>query len=163
MTSGSKVCTSNQVGDKLVATVNSPITGTNGAVIPAGSSVVLEVASVNPGDDSNGASINFRVRAVVVNDKQYPVTGDVLTLGTLDKVKVDNPDPNADKKKVIGGAIVGGILGQLIGHSTKGTVVGAAAGAVAGVAASKATQKYQGCLPQGSPLRLTINSPITMS
>jgi hypothetical protein len=162
LTSGSKVCTTNLPGDKFVATVNNAITGSNGAVIPAGSSVVLEVASVNPGQNGD-PQITLRVRAIVVNDKTYDVTADVVPEATLVKSKVENADPNADKKKVIGGAIAGAILGQMIGHNTKGTVIGAATGAAAGAAAAKVSEKWQGCLPAGSPLRLTLNQSLVMS
>ena len=51
LTNGSKVCTSNVPGDKIVATLNESVTGSNGAVIPSGSTVVLEVASTTPGEN----------------------------------------------------------------------------------------------------------------
>ncbi len=164
LTSGSKVCTNtNLPGDKLVATVNESVTGANGAVIPAGSNVVLEVASVNPGDNGQAAQITFRVRAVVVNDRTYDAAGNVEPLAPLDRAKVANVDPNADKKKVIGGAIAGAILGQMIGHNTKGTVIGAAAGAAAGAAVAKSGEKWEACLPAGAPMRITLSQPIVMS
>ncbi|MGH9886236.1 MAG: hypothetical protein ACREBE_11950, partial [bacterium] len=72
LTSGAKVCTaSNMVGDKLVATLNSPLAGSRGTELPAGSTVVLEVASVRSGDNPDSAAITFRVRSIVVNDKTY--------------------------------------------------------------------------------------------
>jgi hypothetical protein len=162
LTSGSKVCTStNLPGDKLVATVNETITGSNGAVIPAGSTVVLEVASVTTGDNADGAQIAFRVRSVVVNDKTYNVSAEVAPTTPLEKSKMG--DPNADKKKVIGGAIAGALIGQMIGHNTKGTVIGAATGAAAGAVASRGGQKLEGCLPSGAGLKLTLNSGLVMS
>jgi hypothetical protein len=163
LTSGTKVCTStNLPGDKLVATVNEPITGSNGAVIPAGSAVVLEVASVSKGDDANGPQITFRVRSVVVNDKTYTVAANVVPLGAFDKTKVAGTDPNAEKKKVIGGAIAGAILGQILGHDTKGTVIGAAAGAAGGAVLAKRGEQWEACLPAGSAMRLTLSAPIVM-
>lgn len=165
MTSGSKVCTTtNQPGDKLVATVNNSVTGLNGGMIPAGSSVVLEVAAVTPGQDPQSAKILFRVRSVIINDKTYSVDGNVVLLAPLDKSKVAGADPNADKKKVIGGAIAGAILGQMIGHSTKGTVIGAAAGAATGAAVAHGSggDTWQACLPSGAPLQLTLNSPLVL-
>ena len=163
LTSGSKVCTStNLPGDKLVATLNNAVTGTNGAVIPAGSNVVLEVASASAGQNGQAPQIGFRIRAIVVNDQTYAVSGSVITLDSLQRTKVAAVDPNADKKKVIGGAIAGAILGQMIGHSTKGTVIGAAAGAAAGAAISKSGEKWEGCLPAGAALRVTLNEPIVM-
>jgi hypothetical protein len=164
LTSGAKVCTStNLPGDKIVATVNEPVTGTNGAIIPAGSTVVLEVASINAGSTADSTAIEFRVRSLVVNDKMYTVAANVSTGGQIEKTKVANSDPNADKKKVIGGAIAGALLGQLIGHNTKGTIIGAAAGAATGAVVSKAGEKWEGCLPAGAPLRLTLTGALVMT
>lgn len=164
LTSGSKVCSAtNLPGDKLVATLNEAVSGTNGAVIPAGSTVVLEVTSVTAGENAEAAQVAFRVRSVVVNDKTYNVDAAVTPMAPLEKSKVADTDPNADKKKVIGGAIAGAILGQMIGHNTKGTVIGAAAGAAAGAAVAKSGEKWQACLPAGAPLRLTLNAPLVIS
>ena len=160
MTSGGRVCTeTNRPGDKIVATIDSPVSGTNGALIPAGSKVVLEVASVTPGDQ---AHIDFRVRGLYVNDSLYPATGTVSPTTPLERVKVANSDANADKKKVIGGAIAGAILGQIIGHNTKGTVIGAATGAAAGAVAAKAGEKYENCLPAGASLHMTLGQSVAM-
>src|SRR5262245_2221125 len=115
LTSTSKICTSNMVGDKLAATLDEPIMGSHGAELPVGSTVVLEVASVQSGDKAENAQITFRVRSIVVNDKTYTVSADALPTSALDRTKVQGSDPNADKKKVIGGAIAGAILGQMIG------------------------------------------------
>jgi hypothetical protein len=161
LTSGSKICTTALPGEKFVATLNNEVTGANGAMLPTGATAVIEVASAS-GTDEN-ATINFRVRAIVVGDKSYPVDAEVQPEASLVRTKVQGADPNADKKKVIGGAIVGGLLGQLIGHNTKGTVIGAAAGAATGAAVAKATEKYESCLPAGAQFRVTLNSPLVMS
>lgn len=162
MTSGSKICTSALPGDKFVATLNSGVTGENGASLPAGASAVIEVASTSGTDDN--PVINFRLKSIVVGDKTYPVSSaDVQPEAALERTKVQNADRNADKKKVIGGAIAGAILGQMIGHNTKGTVIGAAAGAATGAAVAKAGEKFEGCLPAGSQFRVTLNSALVMS
>ena len=163
LTSASKVCTGTSLpGDKLVATVNEAVTGSNGAVIPAGSSVVLEVASVTPGENGAPAQMTFRVRSIVVNDKNYTVAAEVTPLAPFEKSKVAG-DPNAEKKKVIGGALAGALIGQMIGHNTKGTIIGAAAGAATGAAVSRSSEKWEGCLPAGAPMRLTLSSTLTLS
>lgn len=163
LTTGSKVCTSSNLpGDKIVATLNNAVTGTNGAVIPAGANVVLEVASASAGQNGASPQITFRLRSIVVNDQTYTVSGNVTTLDSLQRTKVAGADPNADKKKVIGGAIAGAILGQIIGHNTKGTVIGAAAGAAAGAAVAKSGEKWEGCLPAGAALRVSLTEPIVM-
>ncbi|MEP6494647.1 MAG: YMGG-like glycine zipper-containing protein [bacterium] len=165
LTSGSKVCSStNLPGDKLVATLTSDVTGTNGAVIPSGSTVVLEVASTAPGESAETAQLGLRVRSIIVNDKTYTVDATITPTTPLEKTKIPDADPNAAKKKVIGGAIAGAILGQLIGHNTKGTVIGAAAGAATGAAVAKSGgEKWQACLPAGASLRLTLNAPLVIS
>ncbi|MFL5608791.1 MAG: glycine zipper 2TM domain-containing protein, partial [Gemmatimonadaceae bacterium] len=67
-----------------------------------------------------------------------------------------------DRTKVIGGAVAGAVLGQIFGRSTKATVIGAAAGAAAGTAAAHATRSSDACLPQGSPLRLTLSRDLVV-
>jgi hypothetical protein len=162
LTAGSKVCTtSNQPGDKLVATLNSPLTGTNGKEIPAGSTVVLEVTSAAAGQSSDSVTIAFRVRSIVVNDKTYTVDASVVPMSSLDKTKVASG--TSDTKKVAGGAIAGAILGQIIGHNTKGTLIGAAAGAAAGAAVAKSGEKWEACLPAGGQLRLKLNAPLIIT
>lgn len=164
MTSGSKICTnSNLPGDKLTATLNTALTGSNGAVIPAGSTVVLELASATPGKDGKSPELTFRVRSIVVNDKTYDVQAEASPLDALQQTKVANSDPNAEKKKVVGGAIAGAILGQIIGHNTKGTLIGAAAGAATGAAVSRGTEKYEACLPAGAAMRLKLDAPLIIS
>jgi hypothetical protein len=157
------VCSpSNRPGDKIVATVNSPVTGSNGALIPAGSKVVLEVASVTPGQSAETSEIVFHVRALYVGDKSYSVEGRVSPASDLEKVKIAG-DPGADKKKVVGGAIAGAVLGQILGRSTKSTVIGAATGAAAGAVAAKAGERSEGCMREGSVLRLTLGEAVVMN
>ena len=80
---------------------------------------------------------------------------------TLPTLGTDGVGGN-DRTKVIGGAVAGAILGRILGKSTKATVIGAAAGAAAGTAAARASQGSEACLPQGSPLRLTITRDIVV-
>ena len=160
MTTNARVCTNNLlVGDKFTATVTSGTIGSNGAAIPAGSTVVLEVASVDRADPVEASRIEFRVRAIDVNGAPQPAAGDVATLGTMEKVQESSGN---DRNKVIGGAVAGAVLGKIFGKSTKATVIGAAAGAAAGTAAARASQSSHACLPEGSPLRLTLTRDIVV-
>lgn len=164
VSTGSAVCTRNLPGDKLVATLSQSVTGDDGAMLPAGSKVVLEVASVEKGDGSgNGARIDFRVRAVDDGSRSYPAAADGSATGPFEKTAIAGKK-GGDAKKVIGGAIAGAILGQMIGKDTKGTVIGAAAGAAAGTVAAKAGSgsRTDSCLPSGSVVRLTLREPIVM-
>lgn len=153
----SRVCTGTaRPGDKLVARLASAVTGTNGAVFPAGSQAVIEVAQVSTEGENSG--IAFRVKSIIVGSETYPASGDVVPTGGVERQRVEGG--TSDKKKVIGGAVAGAILGQILGHSTKGTVIGAAAGAAAGTVAAKAGAKYEACLPAGAPLRATLSQNV---
>ena len=138
----------------MVAQTAHSVTGANGVVFPAGSTVVLEVATVTPGNNADEATITFRVKSITANDVTYPIAGEVVPTGTLEKRRVDSG--GSDKKKVIGGAIIGAVIGRVAGGDTRGAVIGAAAGAAAGTAAARASGRYETCVPAGAPLRLTV-------
>lgn len=160
MTTNAKVCAASALaGDKYTATVSEPTVGSNGAVIPAGATVVIEVASVDRADPIEQSRIQFRVRSLDVNGSSRSVDGTVATLGPLEKVQVASGN---DRKKVIGGAVAGAVLGRIFGGNTKSTVIGAAAGAAAGTAAAHATRSSDACLPVGSALRLTLSREIVV-
>lgn len=159
MTTNGHTCTSALVGDKFTATVSSTVTGSNGAVIPAGSTVVLEVTSVERADPIQASRIRFHVRAIDVSGESRPGEGDVATLGQMETVRVSG---GSDRTKVVGGAIAGAVLGRVLGGGTKGTVIGAAAGAAAGSAAGKRSQGTEACLPEGSALQLTLSREIVV-
>ena len=160
MSTSSRVCTGTLLpGDKLTATVTNGVAGSNGAAIPAGATVVLEVASVDRADPIEASRIQFRVRSVDVNGEPYPVSGDVANLGSMEKVQEGGGN---DKTKIIGGAVAGAVLGRIFGGGTKGTVIGAAAGAAAGTIASRNSGTTNACLPGGSPLRLTVSRDIVV-
>jgi len=161
ISTGTEVCTTNLPGDKIVATLDHAVTGENGAYLPAGTTVVLEVASVTPGDRPESAQISLRVRSIVINDEAISVPATVSVQSDLERRA--RADGGSDKKKVIGGAIAGAIIGQVIGRDTRGTVIGAAAGTAAGAAAAAATRKYDACLPAGSQVRVTTSQQITLS
>ena len=141
MNSNARVCTADLlVGDKFTATVSSGTVGSNGAAIPAGSTVVLEVASVDRSDPIESSRITFRVRSVDVNGEPQPVAGDVAVLAPMDKVQSSSGN---DRNKVIGGAVAGAVLGRIFGKSTKATVIGAAAG-VFGIAGGRIADSLLG-------------------
>ena len=158
----SPVCTSNLPGDKIVATLTQPVTGENGAYLPAGTTVVLEVASVTPGETPEAAQISLRVRSIDINEQATPVEADVTIASAMERREVPR-NANADRKKVVGGAIAGAVIGQIMGRDAKSTVIGAAAGAAAGTAAAVASRKYDACLPAGGSVRVTTTRQIALS
>jgi hypothetical protein len=160
MTLNDRPCTTALVGDKFTATVASTTVGTNGAVIPAGTTVVLEVTSVDRADPIEASRIHFHVRAIDVNGESYPGEGEVATLSQMETERVSSG--GSDRTKVVGGAVAGAVLGRILGKSTKATVIGAAAGAAAGGAAGRRSQSTQACLAAGSSLQLTLSREIVM-
>jgi hypothetical protein len=161
LASTSKVCTNtNKVGDRFVATLTEPVTGSNGATIPAGAKAVIEVTKLKRSENANdNIEMGFAVRTIEFNGNTYNVDADV-TSASVDRVR--NSTKGNDAKKVIGGAVIGAVVGQVIGKDAKGTVIGAATGAAAGTAAAAATANYEGCVNDGGRIVITLTSPLTI-
>ena len=157
LASGSKVCTNtNHVGDRFSASVTNAVTGSNGAVIPAGATATVEVTDLKRSENANdNVVMGFRVVSVNFGGHTYPVSA---TTSYADVSKVKNQPKGKDVQKVVGGAAIGAIAGQILGHSTKATVIGGAVGAAAGAGAAAATANYEGCVNSGSRITATLNS-----
>jgi hypothetical protein len=157
LTSGSKICTNtSKVGEHFTATVTNAITGSNGAVIPAGATADVEVTELKRSENANdNVVMGFRVTSVRFGGHTYPVSA---TTSYAEVNKVRNQPRNKDIQKVIGGAAIGAIAGQILGKSTKATVIGAAAGGAAGAATAAATANYEGCVNPGGKITATLNS-----
>jgi hypothetical protein len=136
--SDARVCTNTyQPGQTFTATVANAVTGSNGATIPAGSTVTLEVTSLKHSENVNDKiAMEFAVKSVNVGGHTYAVNGSVAD-AQIDRVR--STSKGDDTKKVVGGAVLGAIAGQILGRSTKSTVIGAAAGAAAGAGAVRTT------------------------
>ena len=160
--SGQRVCTNtNTVGDRITATLAEPVTGSNGVVIPSGSTAVLEVTSLGrSGQAGENMNIGLVVRSISYGGRTYPVNGQIVSAG-VEKVKASD---NNDAGKVAGGAIVGAILGRILsGRSkTQGTIIGAAGGAAAGAVLAHQTEKYDACLPVGGRIVVRLDSPMSV-
>ena len=161
LASGAKVCTNtNKVGDRFSATLNEAVTGSNGAVIPAGATAVIEVTKLKRSENANdNIEMGFAVRTISFGGTTYNVDADVQT-AAVDRVRASTK--GNDAKKVAGGAVIGAVLGQVIGKDTKGTVIGAAAGAAAGTAAAATTANYEGCVNEGGRIVIKLTSPLSI-
>lgn len=159
---GQRVCTNtNTVGDRITATLADAVTGSNGVVIPAGATAVLEVTSLQrSGQAGENMSVGLVVRSVMYEGKSYPVDGQIVDAQT-EKVRSQS---GSDAGKVLGGAAVGAILGRVLGgHSkTKGTIIGAAGGAAAGAILANQTAKYDACIPSGGRVTVRLDSPMSV-
>lgn len=158
LASGEKICTNtSRVGERFTARVSESISGSNGAVIPAGATATVEVTELKRSENVNdNVVMGFRVVSVSFGGKTYPVSA---TTSYAQVNKVRNQPKNKDIQKVVGGAAIGAIAGQILGKSTKATVIGAAAGGAAGAATAAATANYEGCVNSGGRITATLNSP----
>src|SRR5215213_3856800 len=77
--SNSRVCTNTYtVGQTFSATVANSVEGSNGASIPSGATVTLEVTQLKRSENANDKIImEFAVRSVSFGGKTYPVSGTV--------------------------------------------------------------------------------------
>ena len=158
----SQLCTNtHKVGDKMSATVNEAVAGSNGVSIPAGATVVLTVTKINRSENANDPiEMEFSVDAVEFGGRTYAINGSVSGMNVE---RVRNQPKSSDVKKVLGGAAAGAIIGQVAGKSTKSTVIGAAAGAAAGAGVAAATANYEGCVRAGNNFVVTLSSGLTLS
>jgi hypothetical protein len=159
LTSNSRVCTNTYtVGQTFSATVANTVTGTNGASIPSGATVTLEVTQLKRSENANDKIImEFAVRSVAFGGRTYPVTG---TVANADVERVRNQPKSKDAQKVAAGAAIGAIAGQILGKNTKSTIIGGAVGAAAGAGAASATANYEGCVPDGGSIAVNLTAPL---
>ena len=160
--SADKVCTNtNKVGDRFIATLNESVSGSDGAVIPAGAAVTIELTTLKRSENSNDQiQMGFRVVNISFDGRTYALDGDVQT---ADITRVRASSGGNDAKKVIGGAVAGAVIGQILGKKSKSTIIGAAAGAAAGGAAAAATANYEGCVNAGGRIAVKLNAPVTVA
>lgn len=157
-----KVCTNtHKVGDRFTATLDEAVTGANGAVIPAGAKVTIEITELHKSENVNDKIVmGFRVVSLAIGDRNYYPEADVVS-AEIDRVRASTTGDDA--KKVLGGAVAGAIIGQIIGKDRKGTLIGAAAGAAAGAGAAAATADYDGCVDTGSAITVRLTGPLTVA
>ncbi len=157
LASGTKICTNtSRVGERFNATLTQSVSGSNGAVIPAGATATIEITELKRSENVNdNVVMGFRVVSVSFGGKTYPVSA---TTSYAQVNKVRNQPQSKDIQKVVGGAAIGAIAGQILGKSTKATVIGAAAGGAAGAGAAAATANYEGCVNSGGRITATLNS-----
>jgi hypothetical protein len=162
LASSRTICTNtNHVGDRFTASVTNAVTGSNGAVIPAGATATVEVTELKRSENArDNVVMGFRVVSVSYGGHTYPVSA---TTASAEVTKVKNQPKSKDVQKVVGGAAIGAIAGQILGKSTKATVIGAAAGGAAGAAAAAATSNYEGCVNSGGRITATLNAPATVT
>lgn len=159
LTSDARVCTNtNSVGQTITGTVAQSVAGSNGATIPAGAKVALEITKLKRSENAkDNIEMDFRVKSVTFGGHTYPVTASVAS-AQVDRVK--NQPGSKDAQKVATGAAVGAVVGQILGHSTKSTIIGGAVGAAAGAGAAATTSNYEGCVPAGGNISIKLDNSV---
>jgi hypothetical protein len=159
LSSASRICTNtNKVGQTVTATTRESVTGSNGAVIPAGATVSLEITELKRSENvKDKISMGFAVRSISFGGHTYPVSATVAD-AQVDRVR--NESKGKDAQKVATGTAVGAAIGQILGHNTKSTVIGGAIGAAAGAGAAATTANYEGCVPEGGKITISLSSPV---
>jgi hypothetical protein len=157
--SNARVCTNTyKVGQTFTASLANAVSGSNGATIPAGANLTLEVTQLKRSENVNDKIVmEFAVKSVSFGGRTYAVNAEVAS---ADVQRVRNQPKDKDVQKVVGGAVIGAIAGQILGKNTKSTVVGAAAGAAAGAGAAAATANYEGCVPDGGGIVVNLSAPL---
>ncbi|HUF65401.1 MAG TPA: hypothetical protein VMM17_05435 [Gemmatimonadaceae bacterium] len=157
LSSGSRICTNtHRVGQTFTATVSNTVTGSNGAAIPAGATATVEITSLSRSENVNDPiDVGLRVRSVTFGGRTYPVSA---TTSSASVERVRSTPASKDAQKVATGAVIGAIAGQILGKDTRSTVAGAAVGAAAGAGTAAATGNYEGCVPTGGRITITLNS-----
>lgn len=159
LSSSTRVCTNtHKVGDRFTATVRNSVTGSNGAVIPAGATATVEITSLRRSNNVNDPIVvGVAIRSISFGGRTYAVSG---TTSSAQVDRVRSSTTRDDVKKVATGAAIGAIAGQILGRDTRATVTGAAAGAAVGAGAAVATANFEGCIPTGGAITVSLNNSV---
>ncbi|CAN5183133.1 hypothetical protein BH09GEM1_BH09GEM1_21070 [soil metagenome] len=157
--SNARVCTNTYTpGQTFTATLANAVTGSGGATIPAGATVSLEVVQLKRSENATDKILmEFSAKSISFGGRTYPISA---SIGDTQVDKIRNEPKSKDVQKVVGGAIIGAIAGQIMGKSTKATVIGAGAGAAAGAGVAAGTANYEGCVPDGGAINISLTSPV---
>jgi hypothetical protein len=134
--------------------VERDVIGTNGATLPAGSTVAVEVGSTTDG-------------TLALTPVQVTVAGMSYNLdGSITIEETETAKQGVGKRAVKGGAIGAAALGigsKVFGKSTKTAVVAAVGGAAAGAAVGAVTAKKTTCVPAGGHLTLDLSHALHLN
>jgi len=156
-----RVCTNTyKVGDKITATVSAVARGSNGVEVPTGATMTLRVTEAARGENGKESiRLAFAPVSGTIGDATYDVTG-TASHGDLETVAAQTTGDQV--KKVAVGAAIGAIAGKLLGRKNKDAVIGGVVGAAAGGAVAAGTTDWNGCLPQGGRVNVTLSQPLTL-
>jgi hypothetical protein len=141
------------VEDRFEATTLAAVNVGGRMVIPAGAVMRGVVSDVKPaGRVNRTGSLTVSFDQVTVNGRAYPMRGTVTQT-------IESEGIRGDVGRAGAGAGVGAIIGGLLG-GVRGAVLGAVIGGGGTIAATEGEQVN---LPQGSVLRVRLDSPLTIN
>ena len=139
-----------QVEDRFEATTVADVSVDGQVVVPSGSGVRGVVTAVEPGTRTNRTSkMTVSFDQLTVNGRSYPVRGTVTQAIQGDGIR-------GEAGRTAAGAGVGAIIGGILG-GFKGALAGILIGGGGTIAATEGKEVE---LPQGSILRVRLDSPV---
>jgi len=141
-----------QVEDRFEGTTLVDLNINGRTVVPAGSVMRGVVTSVDPATRTNRtAKMTVSFDQVTVNGRSYPIRGTVTQAIQGEGIK-------GETGKIVTGAGVGAVLGGILG-GVKGAILGTVIG---GGGITAATEGKEVEVPQGSVLRVRLDSPVSI-
>lgn len=144
-----------RAGDRIRVAVASDVVSSSGrVVIPAGSTVTLQVSEIAAAGSKGGAGTLVMVaRTVTINGEEHAISGRATD---FEYELRGRGVGTGEVAKTAGGAAAGAIIGRVIGGRS-GTVIGAVAGGAAGAAVADATQDRDVVLGAGKAVTITLS------
>jgi TolA-binding protein len=139
-----------QVEDRFEATTLQDVTADGRVAIPAGAVLRGVVSNVEPATRTNRtAKMTVTFDQLTISGRDYPIRGTVTQA-------IEGEGIKGDIGKAGAGAAIGGILGAVLGGG-KGALLGVLIGGGGTIAA---TEGKEIDLPQGTVLRVRLDSPV---
>jgi hypothetical protein len=141
-----------QVEDRFEGTTLVDLNINGRPIIPAGSVMRGVVTAVDPASRTNRtAKMTVSFDQVTVNGRAYPIRGTVTQA-------IEGEGIKGETGRIATGAGVGAVLGGILG-GVKGAILGTVIGGGGTIAATEGKQVE---LPQGSVLRVRLDSPVSI-
>jgi len=144
-----------KVEDVVRATLRSPVSIEGFELLPAGATIRGHVTKAEPAAKVKGrAQLAFRFNSVDRSDGPEHITTETITREAAST-------KGKDATKIGIGAGAGAIIGGIVGGGS-GAATGAAIGGGAGTATVLATSGAEVTLPAGTPVTVTLTSPLSV-
>lgn len=149
---------SHDAGDTFSLVLVDAVTGTEGAILPAGTparGMVTDVhASTGPDDPS---LLGLRIASVEVGGSQQPLTSETRSADISSSTRDSGTRTAAT---IATGAAAGAIIGQILGRDTRSTVTGAVVGTAVGVGVALTTRGGHAEFPEGSRIVVRLSEDL---